>query len=184
LIPFKRLGVAYIDNDAGRSFAALEDLEAAAAANKFELLRCHVPSGPDIAKAKKDTVSCHEELAPKVDALYITIQSGVTLHNLPNLLAPLNEHRVPTFSQSGPKEVKHGVLMSIAHGGFKNVARFHAENIAKVLNGARPRDLNQIFEDPPKIALNVKAAAIIGYDPPVDILSAADELYQNVTVAE
>ena len=184
LIPFERLGIAYIDNPEGRSFAALEDVKAAARTNGFEIVPCFVPSGSDDAKAAADTIDCHKRLAPQVDALYVTAQSGVTLRSLPNLLAPLNKYKVPTFSQAGSQQVEHGVLISIAHGGYKNVARFHAENIAKVLNGALPGDLNQIFEDPPKIALNLEAAEIIGYDPPVDILGATDEFYQRIRIAE
>ncbi len=52
--------------------------------------------------------------------------------------------------------------------------------MAKILNGARPRQLDQVFEGPPKIAINLKTAQIIGYDPPVDVLGAADEIYQEI----
>ena len=63
---------------------------------------------------------------------------------------------------------------------FKYVGHFYAEIIAKIFNGAQPRQLDLIFEDPPKIAINLKTAEIIGYDPPVDVLGAADEIYQEI----
>lgn len=50
----------------------------------------------------------------------------------------------------------------------------------KVLNGAKPRDIDQKWQDPPKIAINLKVAEIIGYDPPVDIMMAADEIYEQI----
>jgi len=95
-------------------------------------------------------------------------------------MKPLYENEVPTFSQLGSRDVRYGALLSIARAGFKYVARFHAETIAKIFNGAKPRDLEQLFEDPPRIAINLKVAKIIKYDPPVDILSSADEIYQEI----
>ena len=40
--------------------------------------------------------------------------------------------------------------------------------------------LEQLFEEPPKIAINLKTAELIGFDPPVDILLAADEIFQDI----
>jgi hypothetical protein len=100
------------------------------------------------------------------------------------ILAPLYQHNLPTFSQSGPLEVRHGVLLGIAEAGYQYIAPFHAVNIAKTFNGAKPRDLNQVFEDPPRIAINIKAAQMIGYDPPPAIMDAADEIYANIATVE
>lgn len=91
-------------------------------------------------------MKCHEELAPKVDAVYITVHRGVSLQKMDKLLAPLMRNKIPTFSQLGTEEVKHGVLLSIARAGFKYIARFHAETIARIFNGAKPRDLEQFLK--------------------------------------
>ena len=141
-------------------------------------------SGPITQIAYDSLVECHKKLAPRITAMYLTIQRGMDLRNLHRLMAPLNKHGIPTFSQFGSEEVKHGVLMSIAQAGFKYVGEFYAQTIAKVLSGAKPRDLSQIFEDPPKIALNLEEARIIQWDPPMDVLSAADEIYEKIEVAE
>ena len=50
----------------------------------------------------------------------------------------------------GTNEVKHGVLMSVAQGGFSDVGRFHAKTIARIFNGAKPRDLEQRWTRPRK----------------------------------
>jgi ABC-type uncharacterized transport system substrate-binding protein len=121
------------------------------------------------------------DLAPKVDAFYITQQLAVDLESLPKILEILNGHKIPTFSQAGSLEVQGGALLSIATAGFKYVAKYHAMKIAKILNGAKPRKLPILFEDPPKIAINLETASKIGFDPPVDILSAADEVYMETT---
>ena len=50
--------------------------------------------------------------------------------------------------------------------------------MARIFNGAKARELSQVWIDPAKIALNLQTARIIGFDPPVDILLAADEVYE------
>ena len=185
LIGFKRLGIAYEDTVAGRSYSAVKDVEKVAAERGFKIIRCHsIAHVSDTQIAYDSLVECHKKLAPGIAAMYLTIQRGLDLRNLHRLMAPLNKYGIPTFSQFGSEEVKHGVLMSIAQAGFKYVGEFYAQTIAKVLNGAKPRDLSQVFEDPPKIALNLEEARIIQWDPPMDVLSAADEIYERIEVAE
>ncbi|MBU0464102.1 MAG: ABC transporter substrate-binding protein, partial [Proteobacteria bacterium] len=184
IVGFEKLGIAYIDTVAGRSYAAVEDIEAMASQLGFKVEKCLLPDKVEGQKLIDMTVECHKKLAQKVDAVYITVQTGVTLKSLPQLMKPLNEKEIPTFSQGGSNEVKHGVLMSISQANYKYISMFHAETIAKVFNGAAPGDLVQIFEDPPKIAINIAEAEKIGFNPSVDILSAADEIYNEIEVAE
>ncbi len=181
---FKKLGVVYDkETEAGKSYAGIDDAEKVAKTRGFEIISCHAPSADTSRReAKAAILKCYNEIAAKTDAVYVTAHRGVTLENLPGLLAPLNAKRIPTFSQQGSIEVSHGVLMSIAQAGFRYVARFHAETIAQIFNGAKPRGLPQLFEDPPRIALNLQTAVAIGYDPPIDILGAADEIYEEIAV--
>lgn len=186
IVGFQKLGVAYEFTPDGRTYAAMPDAEAVAEEQGFEIVSCQLFSLPEEQQAQMEAnaVKCMEELAPQVDAVYITVQTGFALRNMPKVLAPLNERGIPTFSQTGSLRVQYGVLLSIAQAGFRYVGRFHAETVAKIFNGAKPRELEQLFEDPPKIAINLKTAEIIGYDPPVDILGAADEIYTDIAVAE
>ncbi len=183
---FKKLGIVYeTDTPEGRTYGAIEDVERVARERGFEVITCHAPfSNVSAEKAKETVKTCIAELAPKIDAFYFTNHRGVTDTNMEQLLAPLYARRIPTFSQVGSREVKYGVLLSIARAGFKYIGGFHAETIAKICNGAKPRELEQIFEDPPRIAINLKAAQIIGYDPPVDILGSADEVYDTIATVK
>ena len=183
---FKRLGVVLEkDTIVGRSYAAIDDIEKVAMEKGFKVITCNAPfSGVSKEDAQSAVLKCHEELAPKVDAVYIAIHRGVSLQNMDKLLAPFMRYKIPTFSQLGTDEVKHGVLLSIARAGFKYIARFHAETIAKIFNGAKPRDLEQFFEDPPRIAINLKTARIIGYTPGVDILGSSDEVFESIAAAK
>jgi len=184
---FKRLGVVLEkDTIEGRSYAAIDDIEKVAGEKGFKVITCNAPfsgSGISNEEAQRSVLKCHEELSPKVDAVYITVHRGVSLQKMDKLLTPFMRRKIPTFSQLGTEEVKHGVLLSIARAGFKYVARFHAETIARIFNGAKPRDLEQLFEDPPRIAINLKTARIIGYDPDVDILGSSDEVFDSIASA-
>ena len=185
MVGFKKLGIAYENSEEGRTFAAIDALQKVAAERDFQLITCEAPfSNVSKKVAKEKIVQCYEKLAPQVDAVYITVHRGVTLANLPKILAPINQHKLPSFSMKGSEEVKHGVLMSISQANFKYVGEFHAEVMARILNGAKPREIKQIWKAPPKIALNLKTAQTIGFDPPVDILMASDEIYETVEVTQ
>ncbi len=95
------------------------------------------------------------------------------------IAAITKENRVPTFSQAGHGEVKNGLLLSISRAGFKYVGKFYAETMASIFNGAMPGELNQIFEDPSKIVLNLSTAESIGFFPSLDTLSSADVIYRE-----
>jgi ABC-type uncharacterized transport system substrate-binding protein len=184
MIGFKKLGVAYENSVDGRSYAAIDTVEKVAKERGFEIERCFAVSDiADVDKKEKEYINCFRQLAQKADAMYVTLHGGVSARSIPHLVGIANSHRIPTFSQSGSSEVKLGILASLSQAGFKYVGQFHAETFAKVFNGAKPRDLDQIFEEPKKISINLKTAVAIGYDPPVDVLGAADEIFHEIVQA-
>jgi len=181
IFDFKKLGVAFQDTVAGRSYAAIEDIQKVAKQRKFEIVECHTLHG-DTPEVKASVVKCAQELAPKIDAFYLTQQTGVNKETLPKILAAMNANKIPIFSQAGTDEVRRGVLLSIATPDFKLFGKFHAETIAKIFNGAKPRELNQVSEMPAKIAFNKAAAraADIRDDVYHLILKTADEVYEKI----
>ncbi len=185
IIGFQKLGIAYKDTVDGRSYASINSVEKVAQDMGFELVRCFTQGDhPDENIAVESVKQCFHELGQKADAIYVTVQPSIKPKHTPEFVEIANSYQIPTFSQPGSEEVKYGYLMSISVAGFKYLGEFQAEVMAKILNGAKPRDLNQLFEDPPKIAINLKTAEIIGYDPPVDVLGAADEIYQEIVTPE
>ena len=72
-----------------------------------------------------------------------------------------------------------GLLMSFSRTSFKKVGLFQAAIMANVFNGAKPGDLDQVFEEPLNISLNLNTAEIIGYIPSAAVIAAADEIYYN-----
>jgi ABC-type uncharacterized transport system substrate-binding protein len=180
LARFKRLGVVYENTVVGKTYAAYDDIQKVAQERGFAVVTCEAPfSDIDQKQATDQVIQCHQKLAPKVDAIFVTVHRGIDENRMAEINAPLLEHKVPTWSQRGPEEVKKGILFSISRGGFKAVGRYHAEVMAKVFNGETPRSINQIFEDPKLIAVNTKTAERIGFKIPNTILRIADEVYDD-----
>jgi ABC-type uncharacterized transport system substrate-binding protein len=185
MVGFKRLGVAYEDSVSGRSYAAMVMLEELSAERNFRIVPCYTKSDiSDTQLAESSVVDCFRRLVKAADAIYVTNQGGVTSSSVPTLASIANEHRIPTFSMAGSEEVKYGFLASLSQAGFKYVGVFHAETFAKVFNGARPNDLDQLFEEPPKIAFNLYTAELIGFDPPLLMLGAADEIFKEIAAPQ
>ncbi|ASC64037.1 hypothetical protein B9P52_06915 [Achromobacter denitrificans] len=179
IVPFKRLGLVYEDSPEGRTYSAVEAVEQVAREQHFEVLTCNAPSNgipPEVAT--RNAMECYAKLAPQVDAAYVTVHRGVTPASIDTVAEILRQARVPSFSMLGSEEVKHGLLLSLAQADYSYVGLFYAETMARIFNGAKPRDLSQVWIDPAKIALNLETARVIGFDPPVDILLAADEVYE------
>lgn len=180
-VGFSKLGIAYEDTPTGRAYAAVEDVKQACKALGVKLVECHVSTNtPGDPRALKGYLDCCERLGQEVDAMYLT-HSEVVVKNLPELLAPFKRAKIPTFAQMGSDAVQAGALMSITQADFTTVGLFYARTIAQVLHGARPNSLPQVFEDPPRIALNIDTAREIGFNPPPGVLAAAMVIYSNAT---
>ena len=183
IIGFEKLGIAFEDSVNGRSYAAIDVVEKLSRERGFEVVKCHTQSDiTDISVAEQSVVDCFNELSTKVDAIYVTEQGGVTRRSIPKLVEIANRHHIATFSQAGSSDVRFGVLASLSQKGYKYVGEFHARTFAQVFNGASPNQLNQLFEEPPKIAINLKTAELIGFDPPIVLIGAADEIYDQIAM--
>jgi len=178
IVPFKTLGLVYEDSPEGRTYAAVPAVEQVGAEAGFEVKSCNAASNNiDAAQATRNALDCYRELSAQVDAMYVTVHRGITPETVGEVAAILREAKVPSFAMLGSAQVRSGLLMSLAQADYSYVGLF--QTIARVFNGAKPRQLSQIWVDPAKIALNLDTARSIGFDPPVDILLAADEVYEG-----
>jgi ABC-type uncharacterized transport system substrate-binding protein len=181
MFSFKKLGIVYENTVEGRSYAAITDVEKVANDRGFEIVKCEAPfSGVEEKEAIKALIRCHEQLAPKVDAVYVTVHRGIVREYMPEIMAPLFKYKIPTFSMRGPEEVEGGVLLSISRDRFVSVGRYHAEIMARIFNGVKPRELDQIFMDPKTIVVNIKTAEIIGYIIPPAFLKVTDKVFHGI----
>ena len=181
LAKFKTLGVVYENTPVGKTYAAFDDIQTVANERNFDAVLCESAfSDVETKISTEQTIKCHQELAQKVDAVFVTVHRGIDQKRMDELLAPFMANKIPTWSQRGPIEVKKGVLFSISRGGFKAVGRFHAEVMARVFRGQKPRSVNQLFEDPKLIAVNTRTAELIDFKIPKSILRIADEIYETI----
>ncbi|GAH20087.1 unnamed protein product, partial [marine sediment metagenome] len=181
IFDFKKLGVVFEDTEDGRAYANLDALQRVAEERGFELVECHArDTGITADECLEEVSSCLEKMAPEIDAFWVSDHNGFSTKYMPGVLEPLFECRIPTWSTLGADTVKYGVLMSIAASGYQDIGLWYAENMAKIFNGAKPRDLNQVFKDPNVIAINLKTAERIGYEPPESILDIADIVYDTI----
>jgi ABC-type uncharacterized transport system substrate-binding protein len=181
LVGFKTMGVVYENTVEGKTYAAMDDINQVAAERGFAVIACEAPfADVDLKTSTDRIIQCHEELSQKVDAVFVTVHRGLDPKRIHEVVAPLLAHHIPTWSQRGPEEVKKGVLFSISRGGFKAVGRFHAEVMARVFNGEKPRRIPQIFEDPKLITVNTKVAEMIGFKIPDSVTRIADNIYETI----
>jgi ABC-type uncharacterized transport system substrate-binding protein len=178
---FKKLGVAFKDTPDGRTYAGIADIKRIAGELGFELMECPFPRQPANSQEEKNRLlQCHQKLAPRIDAFYLTEQYGINFNNLPVLLAPFFNYKIPSFSQGRTGEARYGVLMALARQDFQREGEFYAQTLACILNGVKPRNLPQIMEEPLEIAINLASARKIGFRFPLDILAGAREIYEVI----
>jgi ABC-type uncharacterized transport system substrate-binding protein len=178
---FRKMGIAYDAGSDDHGTIALAEIEKTARDLRVELARC---TGnfemEDTSLAADNLRACHENLVKQgVDAVYVTYSPAMLDARIPEVLSPLIKARVPTFSQMGSAEVARGVLLSISQANMQDEGRFNAEALAEIINGKRPRDQPQRFESTFSLAVNLRTAALIGWNMPLEILAAMDEFYQN-----
>ena len=177
VVPFKRLGIVYENTREGKTYSALDAAQQVAQERGFTLVTCHASwNGVTVEQATQNVLDCYRRLAPDIDAVYVTIHRGVTQDSIRSIAKIMLDAQVPSFSMLGATEVRQGILLSLAQADMSYVGTFYAKTIARIFNGAKARQLNQIWIDPAKLVINLHTARQIGFDPPIDTLLAADEI--------
>jgi len=124
-------------------------------------------------------MACYRRLAQEADAVYVFGSVANTPEFVAELAKVLRDARTPSFSMNGGEEVRAGIMMSLADSNKRGVGLFHAETIARILNGATPRSLDQVWTEPSHLALNLDTIRRIGFNPPLEVLLAAEEVYDR-----
>ena len=176
---FKNMGLVYHNSDAGKSYAALDDAKQMAKKYNFHLKTCTVEPNQDLNKEKQELIKCYKKLSTLCEAIYLTTNQIYSEKDLKYFISDINQNQIPTFYQSGSVAIENGVLMGISNDNFKYIGAFHAKAIIKTLNGGLIKNQSMFFEDPTILALNLKTAQSINWDPSIDIIGITKELYHN-----
>ena len=181
IFQFKKLGIVYEDSERGRASIALPQILKAVDDSRIELVTCMgTLFSDDHAAATATLLACHERLVKNgADAVYLTLNNGMQLEKLGAILRPLMEARLPTFTQSTVSDVRHGVLMSSSQANFRRQGMFAAKAVAKILGGESPRSQKQLYEEPLNLAVNLRTAMLIGWNPSLAVLAAVDEVFHG-----
>ncbi len=179
---FERMGMVHEDSELGRIYSSAEQVEAVARERGFTIDRVFVsePDGEaDRRRYFDELLQAHEALAARVDAMLITVAS-IDPAWLPQLLEPFYRAGVPVFSQLGIEEVEQGALISVARSEFVDMGRFAAKVMVEALNGASLRSIPMVYTEAPRIAVNLRAAELIGFQVPFEVLLVADYVYHEI----
>jgi ABC-type uncharacterized transport system substrate-binding protein len=176
---FRKLGIVYEETLSGRSSISLAEIERETLSLGAELLHCSDFFDIGDTDAAADRLkNCHERLVRGgADAVYITHNAGLSPGRTADVLAPLTEAFLPTFSQRA-SAVMRGALMGVSGTYLPDQGRYGASILAAILSGSKPRDLSQRYEGTLGLAVNLETAARIGWNIPLEILAAVDEIYQ------
>ncbi|MCR5814960.1 MAG: ABC transporter substrate-binding protein [Desulfovibrio sp.] len=178
ILPFKRLGISYEDSPAGKSMISLAEIEEAAADLGFELVRCTSDLYNNSEVVTEHLSACHRQFVKEqVDAVYLTYSTKLSSRQKQQILTPLIQAGIPTFSQSLSDDVKNGALLSFVDSGFAE-GLFAAEILLNIATGKSPRSLSQHFQSPKLLAINLRTATLLGWDPPLEVLLSIDEFFQ------
>ncbi len=182
VLGFNKLGVIYENTEDGRIYADLTSIQKVSGERGFETVECEaLETGLSLQTSRDNVARCINKLAQRIDALIISDHRGLHPKNFPELINPLLKEGIPVFTAvRGPTLVKRGVLMGIAREDYQPLGGFYAETMARIFNGSSPRDLTQIYEEPLKLAINLEAARILGYEVPPNIKKIADIIYSKI----
>jgi ABC-type uncharacterized transport system substrate-binding protein len=115
-------------------------------------------------------------ICPRVDAFFVQTSNTFT-KEFDVFMAAFLEHRI--VSAGDPTNIQKGLVMGIG----KDAERFGrqcAQYAVKILEGTPPAALPMDVGVKLSVDVNLKAAELVGFEPPFELISGADNLYQNV----
>lgn len=177
---FKKLGVPFDDSEDGKATIALTQLETAAKNLGFELELCGFNTLESKDKVVDNLISCLQDLGKRTDAIYMTMNTAMQRDRMTDILKPVIDVGLPTFSQLGVDETELGVLMSLSQPSFDNEGLNTVEAMIETINGKLPRECEQEYSGPLGLAINLKMAMLIGWNPPFEILAAVDNIFHEI----
>jgi putative tryptophan/tyrosine transport system substrate-binding protein len=124
--------------------------------------------------------SALEMVCPQVEVVFVQTSSTFT-KEFDLFMAAFLKHR--TVSAGDPTNIQKGLVMGIG----KDANRFGrqcAQYAVKILQGTAPADLPMDTGVKLSVDVNLKAAELVGFEPPFELISGADNLFQDVNLTD
>lgn len=98
--------------------------------------------------------NAYNNLNKRIDVLYLPPMWGMDIIKVKEFLNRVNQNHIPTFCSENRYLVEKGAVASNAGYTFFPQARFTAEKIIEIINGARPADLPVEFSETRGLSIN------------------------------
>jgi len=183
LIGFKNIGMIYLKGSPSHE-GAIKQVTETAKKSGFDFiykgfsLRDNQGKKYPLEIIRKNIKEALDYVVPKVDVFYVQLSKTF---NVNFDLFFENFKANGTTSTGDPVYIKKGLVMGIGRNK-EQFGKQCAEYVVKILNGTNPASLPMDMGKSFSISLNTEAATIVGYNPSIDILSAADDIYNEMYV--
>jgi ABC-type uncharacterized transport system substrate-binding protein len=180
-VPFKRLGMVYLKGSPSHE-AGIAQIKHLAKELGFDLICEGFPlrNKDKVPYPKKQIRKRLEQalanVCLKADAFFVQTSTTFT-KEFPRFLSAFKKHRI--ISAGDPTNIHKGLVMGIG----KNAHRFGeqcAQYAIQILEGTAPSDLPMDVGVKLSIQINLAAAKLIGYNPPFELVSAADNIVHKI----
>lgn len=180
-VPFERLGMIYLKNSPSHE-AGIAQIEHLSKELGFQFIYSgfSLRSQKDIPFPRKQIRKMIQEaldtVCPRVDAFFVQTSNTFT-DEFDLLYRALVKYRI--VSAGDPTNIEAGLVMGIG----KDASRFGrqcAQYAIKIFEGAPPASLSMDVGSKLTIDINLKAADEIGFEPPFELVSGADNLYHRI----
>jgi len=180
-VSFKSLGMIYLKGSPSHE-AGIHQIERLSKEIGFKFIREGFPlRNKDRIPFPRDQVrssmqSALDKVCPQVEAFFVQTANTFT-KEFELFGATFLKYRI--VSAGDPTNIKKGLVMGIGKDA-KRFGRQCAQYAVKILEGTAPAELPMDVGVKLTVDVNLKAAEMVGFEPPFELISGADNLYQKV----
>jgi ABC-type uncharacterized transport system substrate-binding protein len=185
LLNFKSLGMIYLAGSPSHD-AAVKQVTALGKELEFKFIYKGFPLRDKNKKrypkevVRNNIQETLDEVLPQGDVFFV--QSSKTFQDNFDLFRDaFVKYKKPSVGD--PVYIKKGIIMGIGRNKIVFGGQC-ADYAVKIINGTNPSDLPMDVGEKFTIDVNLEAGKLVGYDPPVDLLGAADNIYQEIEKEE
>jgi ABC-type uncharacterized transport system substrate-binding protein len=183
-IPFKSLGMIYLEGSPSHE-AGISQIVVLSKELGFKFVRKGFPlRNPQkvpypVEVTRKNITNALDNVSPQVEAFFVQTSNAFS-RNFDLFQAAFLKYRL--VSAGDPTNIEKGLVMGIGKDAF-HFGEQCAQYAIQILEGASPAQFPMDVGGKLTIDVNLRAAEMIGFKPPFELLSAADNLYQNLAIA-
>ena len=180
LFPFKKIGMIYLVGSPSHE-GAIKQMKLISKNLGTKFIYDGFPlkneNGKEISeKVFRNLISEKlEKILPRVDVFFVQ-PSKSFVDNFDLFLKGFEKYGV--LSAGDPVYIKRGIVFGLARDKFE-FGKQCAKYAVKILRGVPPAQLPMDVGRHFSISFNLKAAAMVGFTPALDLLGAADAIYQD-----